>query len=177
MTSADLSASTAPDAYRRRPGLNAVAMDGELVMMGMEQGEYYGLRDVAASIWQHLAEPRTTEELCTLVAEEYAVTADGCRDDVVAFLDDNENLQAMTVAGLRVLSPDRIEQIVHEKEIDRVLLAMPSASAPKQMQIARRLQSLGLDVLALPSFAQLVGTEALIDNLAPVTADTCDGPR
>ncbi len=90
---------------------------------------------------------------------------------VVAFLDDDENLQTMTVAGLRVLSPDKIEQIVHDKEIDRVLLAMPSASAPKQMQIARRLQSLGLDVLTLPSFAQLVGTEALVDNLAPVTPE------
>ena len=87
---------------------------------------------------------------------------------VVAFLDDNISLQSMTVAGLRVLSPDRIEQIVQEREIDRVLLAMPSASPPKQAQIARRLQSLGLDVLALPSFAQLVGAEALVDNLAPV---------
>ena len=87
---------------------------------------------------------------------------------VVAFLDDSTNLQSLTVAGLRVLSPDRIEQIVQEREIDRVLLAMPSASPPKQAQIARRLQSLGLDVLALPSFAQLVGAEALIDNLAPV---------
>lgn len=90
---------------------------------------------------------------------------------VVAFLDDNENLHSMTVAGLRVLSPGRIEQIVRDKEIDRVLLAMPSAPAPRQMQIARRLQSLGLDVLTLPSFAQLVGTEALVDNLGPVTAD------
>ena len=90
---------------------------------------------------------------------------------VVAFLDDNVALQPMTVAGLRVLSPDRIEQIVQEREIDRVLLAMPSTSAPKQAQIARRLQSLGLDVLALPSFAQLVGAEALIDNLAPVEPD------
>lgn len=90
---------------------------------------------------------------------------------VVAFLDDDEGLQSMTVAGLRVLSPEKIEQIVHDKEIDRVLLAMPSTSAPKQMQIARRLQLLGLDVLALPSFAQLVGTEALVDNLAPVTPD------
>jgi FlaA1/EpsC-like NDP-sugar epimerase len=87
---------------------------------------------------------------------------------VVAFLDDNVNLQSMTVAGLRVLSPDRIEKIVQDREIDRVLLAMPSASPPKQAQIARRLQSLGLDVLALPSFAQLVGAEALVDNLAPV---------
>jgi hypothetical protein len=74
--------------YVRRPGLNAVEMDGELVMMGHDQGEYYGLRDVAASIWQHLSEPRTADELCALVAEEYAVTADGCRDDVVAFLDE-----------------------------------------------------------------------------------------
>ena len=87
---------------------------------------------------------------------------------VVAFLDDNLSLQSMTVAGLRVLSPDRIEHIVQERDIDRVLLAMPSTSAPKQAQIARRLQSLGLDVLALPSFAQLVGAEALVDNLTPV---------
>jgi hypothetical protein len=74
--------------YVRRPGLNAVEMDGELVMMGQDQGEYYGLREVAASIWEHLAEPRTTEELCALVADEYDVTVDGCRDDVVAFLDE-----------------------------------------------------------------------------------------
>ena len=90
---------------------------------------------------------------------------------VVAFLDDNVALQSMTVAGMRVLSPDRIEQIVQEREIDRVLLAMPSTSAPKQAQIARRLQSLGLVVLALPSFAQMVGAEALVDNLAPVEPD------
>ena len=85
---------------------------------------------------------------------------------VVAFMDDNVSLQSMTVAGLRVLSPERIETIVKEREIDRVLLAMPSTSAPKLAQIARRLQTLGLDVLALPSFAQLVGAEALVDNLA-----------
>ena len=90
---------------------------------------------------------------------------------VVAFLDDNAGLQSMMVSGLRVLSPDKIEQIVRDKEIDRVLMAMPSVSAPKQMQIARRLQLLGLDVLTLPSFAQLVGTEALVDHLGPVTAD------
>ena len=90
---------------------------------------------------------------------------------VVAFLDDDESLHSMTVAGLRVMSPDRIENIVRDKEIDRVLLAMPSVSAPKQAQIARRLQDLGVDVLALPSFAQLVGAEALVNNLAPVSAN------
>jgi hypothetical protein len=81
--------SSAPDvAYLRRPELNAVEMDGELVMMGQEQGEYYGLRDVAASIWQYLAEPRTLDDLVGLVSEEYSVTPDTCRADIVAFLDD-----------------------------------------------------------------------------------------
>ena len=75
-------------AYVQRPGLHAVEMDGELVMMGLEQGEYYGLRDVAASIWQHLAEPRTAAELCALVAAEYDVSADACHADVVVFLDE-----------------------------------------------------------------------------------------
>ena len=90
---------------------------------------------------------------------------------VVAFIDDDSGQQSMTIAGLKVHSPDNIERLVREKEVDRVLLAMPSASPPRQMQIAHRLQSLGLDVLALPSFAQLVGTEALVDNLAPVVPD------
>jgi len=78
-----------PDAaYIRRPELQAVEMDGELVMMGHEQGEYYGLRDVAASVWDYLAQPRTIEELVVLVCEEWNVTPEVCRPDIVAFLDD-----------------------------------------------------------------------------------------
>lgn len=72
--------------YLRRPDLRAVEMDGELVMMGLDQGEYYGLKDVAASLWNHLGEPRTVEELSGLVAAEYDVTAETCRPDIETFL-------------------------------------------------------------------------------------------
>lgn len=74
--------------YLRRPELQAVEMDGELVMMGQEQGEYYGLRNVAASLWMHLAEPRTLEELVARVTEEYDVTPEVCRPDIVTFLEE-----------------------------------------------------------------------------------------
>jgi hypothetical protein len=70
----------------RDPDLNAVEMDGEFVMMGVDQGEYYAMRGVAASVWRHLAEPRELTELCSLVAEEYDITPDQCRDDVATFL-------------------------------------------------------------------------------------------
>ncbi|MDT8857654.1 nucleoside-diphosphate sugar epimerase/dehydratase [Paracoccaceae bacterium Fryx2] len=86
----------------------------------------------------------------------------------VAFLDDNAALHSTIVVGLRVFPPGKIESIVQDRDIDRVILAMPSLSPPKLAQIARRLQNLGLEVNALPSFAQLIGVEELIDTLTPM---------
>ncbi len=88
--------------------------------------------------------------------------------DPVAFVDDNAALQGLSIAGLPVLKSSDISEIARERQIDRVLIAMPSLSLPKRTQIARRLEGLGLEVQALPSFAQLIGEEALIDKLAPV---------
>ncbi|MDJ0825053.1 MAG: nucleoside-diphosphate sugar epimerase/dehydratase [Rhodobacter sp.] len=88
--------------------------------------------------------------------------------DPVAFVDDNTALQGLTISGLPVLKPSRIQDIVLDRRIDRVLLAMPSVRLPKQTQIVRRLEKMGLEVQALPSFAQLIGEEELIDKLAPI---------
>lgn len=76
------------DRWIRDGALQAVEMNGEIVMMGVGQGEYYALKDVAAALWRHLAEPRDLDTLCALVAGEYDVTTDACRADVAAFLDD-----------------------------------------------------------------------------------------
>lgn len=89
--------------------------------------------------------------------------------DPVAFVDDNTSLQGMRLVSLPVFPPARIAELVQQRQIHRVLLAMPSLSQPKQAQIARRLQKMGLEVQALPSFAQLIGEEALIDKLTPVS--------
>lgn len=86
----------------------------------------------------------------------------------VAFIDDNPALQSLTIAGLQVFPPTQIQQIVAERLVNRVLLAMPSVTWPKQAEIVRRLQKMGLDVHALPSFAQLVGEEPLIEKFRPV---------
>ena len=92
--------------------------------------------------------------------------------DPVAFVDDNTSLHGMMLAGLPVFPPAHLQDLVEARNIDRVLLAMPSLSQPKQAQIARRLQKMGLEVQALPSFAQLIGEEALIDKLKPVAPQT-----
>ncbi len=102
--------------------------------------------------------------------------------DPVAFVDDNSSLEGLILAGLPVYPPARLAGLVQDREINRVLLAMPSSSLPKQAQIARRLSEMGVEVQALPSFAQLIGEEALIDKMAPVAPQSflgrsaCDLP-
>ncbi len=100
--------------------------------------------------------------------------------DPVAFIDDNRSLQGKRVIGLPVFAPTRIPAITEKRAIRRVLLAMPSQTPQKQAQITTRLQKMGLEVQALPSFAQLIGEEPLVDKLIPVAPqdflgrETCD---
>ena len=86
----------------------------------------------------------------------------------VAFLDDDPSLHGMTLAGLHVYPAAELGRIVSQRDVCRVILAMPALSQPRQMQIARRLQPHKLDVQTVPSFAQLIGQEALVDRLMPV---------
>ena len=62
--------------------------------------------------------------------------------------------------------------------MQRVLLAMPSLSRPKQAQIARRLEAMGVEVQALPSFAQLIGDGAAARQAGAAVADeACSAAR
>lgn len=86
----------------------------------------------------------------------------------VAFVDDNPTLQSLTISGLKVYSPLHIRDLVTRLGVDRVLLAMPSASAPVQARLARSLREIGCEVHALPSFAQLVTDQDIVAKSAPV---------
>jgi FlaA1/EpsC-like NDP-sugar epimerase len=86
----------------------------------------------------------------------------------IAFIDDNATLQGSIVQGLKVYQPAMIGKLQKNRGVDRVLLAMPSLGRPKLMKLSRELQEMGLDVQALPSFAQMAQRSTLVDQLQPV---------
>ncbi|MCW2846716.1 MAG: hypothetical protein JWR90_690 [Marmoricola sp.] len=79
---------TAPVRYVRSIGALSVEIAGEHVMLGPRMNEYFGFRDVAAFIWEQLAQPRTLDDLCAAVVSEYAVDDATCRHDTEVFLDE-----------------------------------------------------------------------------------------
>jgi len=54
----------------------------------------------------------------------------------VAFIDDRKSLQGSNVSGVRVYGADDLEQLVHQKRIDRILLAMPAAPRRRRLRIS-----------------------------------------
>ena len=70
----------------RHPDLLAVPMDGDLVMMSISQGNYYGINPVGSVIWEALQTPQTLDQLCQVVVKEFAVDETTCAKDVQTFI-------------------------------------------------------------------------------------------
>ena len=64
----------------------AAKVGEELVMMSAEKGNYIGLSEVGARIWELIESPKDLEELCTKLQDEFDVTPDICRAEVEEFL-------------------------------------------------------------------------------------------
>jgi len=52
-----------------------------------------------------------------------------------------------------------------------VLLAMPSTPLSRRSQLVRQLKAMGLEVMAMPSLAQIASGESFVSELLPVAIE------
>lgn len=88
----------------------------------------------------------------------------------IAFVDDNRAMRGSRINGIKVYGPEDFESLVPELQIERVLLAMPSASRRHRSRILDRLAALGVHVQSMPDMRDLVSGRARIDDLQEVNA-------
>ena len=72
-------------------------VDDELVMMSLEQGEYFGLGAIGSRIWTLLEQPMTVAALCDRLVTLYAVDAETCQRDTLDFLQELYAAEIVTV--------------------------------------------------------------------------------
>ena len=73
---------------RRQGDWLAAKVGDELVMMSAEKGNYIGLSEVAARIWELLETPRDIDTVCAQLLREFEVAPDVCRAEVETFLNE-----------------------------------------------------------------------------------------
>ena len=72
----------------RNPDLVTAEMDGDLVMLSIERGTYFGLSGIAPSIWEMLETPCSREELLVALLERFDVSQATLRADMDEFISD-----------------------------------------------------------------------------------------
>ena len=61
-------------------------VDGGVVLLDIESGEYYGLNEVGSRIWALLQEERSPIEILSTLRSEYGVPEEILRSDIQQFL-------------------------------------------------------------------------------------------
>lgn len=70
----------------RSSTVTASTIDGEVVMMNIENGTYSWLDDIGSEIWQMLKSPVRVSKICEILTKLYDVDKERCEQDVLAFL-------------------------------------------------------------------------------------------
>ena len=66
----------------------STTLAGEVVILDVEKGEYFGLANVGTLIWNMLQTPRRVCEIVDRIVTEYDVGRDTAEDDLHALLAD-----------------------------------------------------------------------------------------
>ncbi|MFT5813066.1 MAG: FlaA1/EpsC-like NDP-sugar epimerase [Francisellaceae bacterium] len=89
----------------------------------------------------------------------------------VAFIDDDKKIQKRSVQGITVFNRDEIKNLIPKFEVKRILLAMPRDNKNRIAKVLSRLEGLSVEILSIPSSADLVSGKAKIDELHEVSID------
>ena len=90
---------------------------------------------------------------------------------VVGFLDDDPQFHKQTVLGQTVYDPINIDRLVFTKNIDLVLLALPSISRKKRNRIINSLSKYKFVVKTLPSVQDIVEGKVSVTDIKDLTIE------
>jgi hypothetical protein len=72
---------------KRNPEMVTSNIDGEIVMLSVTNGEYYGLDEIGSRIWELIELPITADDLVDALVEEFEVEKGECLADTLEFLE------------------------------------------------------------------------------------------
>ncbi|WP_339321461.1 lasso peptide biosynthesis PqqD family chaperone [Paenibacillus sp. FSL W8-0194] len=71
---------------KQSEGFLVSEMDGEKVMLSIENGKYYNLGQTGSRIWELIASPVTISGIVDQLVEEFEIGREACEQQVFAFL-------------------------------------------------------------------------------------------
>ncbi len=86
----------------------------------------------------------------------------------VAFFDDNASKQNTLIDGVLVYSPAKILDVIADRDISEILLAMPGVPKRRRREITRSLRERGVVVKVIPGMEELVDSAGRVSDVAQI---------
>jgi hypothetical protein len=71
---------------KKAAGQFSCVLNEEVAVLNVDRALYFGMKGVAAHIWDELQEPRSVAEICDGVMAQFDVAPEVCRADVSRFV-------------------------------------------------------------------------------------------
>jgi len=72
---------------RRNTDIASADVDGDMVMMSIEKGDYYGANGIGTRIWEMMEQPQSVGTLCDGLMQRFEVDEATCHSEVLAFME------------------------------------------------------------------------------------------
>lgn len=72
--------------------------EDKIVLLHIENGEYYNFNDTGSDLWRALSSPKKVGELVDLIVSLYECTAEQCTPDVHKWLNDTMSKGLVTIS-------------------------------------------------------------------------------
>lgn len=89
----------------------------------------------------------------------------------VAFVDDSPTVTSISIEGIDVYPPSRIQELISKSNAARVLIAIPSASRRAKKRIIDRLEPLAVRVQTIPDIGDIIAGNARVDDIRDVAVE------
>ena len=90
----------------------------------------------------------------------------------IGLLDNNEQLFHSEIHGIRVLGKiDNVVNICKKKDIDIILISIPSANSDQMRSIVKNCELTGLPIKTLPGIQELISTHEVLSNLRELSIE------
>ncbi|ASI89213.1 polysaccharide biosynthesis protein [Vibrio mediterranei] len=90
---------------------------------------------------------------------------------VVAFIDDDRKMHKTTMQGVTVFRRKYLPRLINKHKIEKVLLAMPSATRSERKSVIEALSDYPVEVMTIPNLSDIVSGELQIDQLKEVAIE------
>ena len=103
-------------------------------------------------------------QICAAITKNYKYSP-------VAYIDDDANKHGTHIGGLEVYPPSAIPKLIKKNKIDKVLLAMPSATVKRRKTIIDQIAKYKLHIIAIPGLEEITDGKVSLEEIREVSVE------